>query len=783
MKKQLFTFLTAFLLTLNFCSCEKNEKTEEKAVTGSSSSVSESEVSETEDNNSNKKKIVHENDESRKIKEYYISDTNFDTSVLNGVADVKSNGTDIWSIVFSDQKVTVCHMDVNGKLIRNDEISMNAEKKYLNSFISSDGSYYYSFKSNISGKVQTYFGYVDPNDGNVTISDDFKLDFIDFAADNENIYLHSRQNDSGKEKISVLDKKGNLISEENLFEGHDRLAGDGLFEHDGQICLLYRDYSENSDTPDKKMIPVSKLSELESSIKVELPPDEKYLPCFLKDYDLYYFGNTRVFGCKINGDKTEVTKISELLNSDTMEFRFSESNGTIVPINADQFFHIGFLDSPSESSVHAFKKADEKYLEELNERSIVSIGADLEGKGAYKVSDIYEKIRIFNSTQDDCIVVLQDMAFKQQSFETRITEDVENGKNPDIIIYNMNITDLRKLASQNKFADIKELMKDDEDIKFEDINPSIAELCMMNGKMFTVFPEYDLEVLSANSSLYSENEITPAGLLDISSENNSNAINAMFPESVPDSVISAYIKDHVDYEQKKCDFENDDFRNLLSAFYKMKKNNVFDPYDHSLAQKSFSELAASVFSDFADSEKKYVLSLNRYESPFITAEFEAESGEKMALLNFPSSEVKQLVEPHFAISVFETCPDKTSAWRFVRNYLSDSYQKTLRYPVMKNAIENYISMMSDTSQKDNYIFDSYHCKDEEKAKEAAQLYRDIIYSPATINYNYCLSSSHEQRTNLLNIIIGQIDRYLNDELTLSDTVSAIQFGVDEYLNS
>ena len=780
MKKHYFALLTAFLLTFYLCSCNKSENT---VSTDSSSSVSETKMPETEAVSTGSEKIIHENDESRKIKEYYVSDTNFDTSVLNGVADVKSNGTDIWSIIFSDQKVSVCHMDVSGKLIRNDEISMNAEKRFINSFIAADGLYYFSFKSNNSGKVQTYFGYVKPDEGIVTISDDFKYDFIDFAADSEKIYLHSRQNDTGKEKITTLDRTGNVLSEEKLFEGHDKLAGDGLFEHDGQICLLYRDYSENTGNPDKKMIPLSNLSELEKSIKVDLPPDEKYLPCSLKDYDLYFFGNTRVFGVKINGDKTEIKKINELLMSDTMEFRFSESTGTIVPINADQVFHIGFLDGPSESSVHALKKADEKYLEELNTRSIVTLGADLEGKGAYKISDIYEKIRIFNSTQDDSFVVLKDMAFKQQSFETRITEDVVSGTNPDVIIYNMNITDLRKLASQNKFADLKEIMKDDEEIKFEDINPSVSELCMLDNKMFMIFPEYDLEVLSTRNSACSEKELTSEDFLKICSEEKGSAINGMFPETITDSMISAYLKDHVDFSGKKCDFENDDFKNLLSSLYEMRKNNIFSKDDHSLAEKSFSELASSVFSDFAASSEKYALSMNRYESPFISAEFEAQTGEKMHLVNYPSSKVKQLVEPHFTISVFETCPDKASAWRFIRNYLSDSYQKTLRYPVMKNAIENYVSMMSDTKSKDNYVFDSYHCKDEKEAKEASELYSEIIYSPAAINYNYSLSSSFKQRTNLMNIIMEQTEKYYNDTQSLTDTVSSIQNRVEEYLNS
>lgn len=780
MKKHFFAFLTAFLLTFNLCSCENNKN---KSVTQTVTSVSEAQTSGTEAVSSSHEKVKHENDESRKIKEYYVNDTNFDTSVLKGVADVKSSGTDIWSIVFSADKVSVCHMDANGKIIRNDEISADSEKKFLNSFIASDGSYYYSFKTNSSGKEKTYFGYVGSDEGNVIVSDDFKFDFIDFAADNEKIYLHSMANDSGKEKITVLDKKGNVISEEKLFEGHDKLYGDGLFDHDGQICLLYRDYSADPETPDKRMIPLSDISAPEKSIKVELPPDEKYLPCSLKDYDLYYFGNTRVFGLRINGDKTEISKINELLMSDSMEFRYTEFTGTIVPINENQVFHIGFLDSPTESSVHAFKKADEKYLEELNERSIVTLGADLEGKGAYRVSDIYEKIRLFNSTQDDCFISLKDMAFKQQSFETRITEDVESGTNPDVIIYNMNITDLRKLAAKNKFADLKEIMKDDENVRFDDINPSISELCMQDGKMFMLIPEYDMEVLYADSSAYGDKELSSEKFSEICSSDKGSAMNAMFPETVSDSLISAYLKDRVDFISKKCDFENDDFKNLLSALYEMKKNNLFTSDDHSLAQKSFSELSASVFRNFTSGSPKYVLSVNRYESPFIASEYEAQTGAKMNLVNFPSGDVKQLVEPHFAVSVFENCADKASAWRFIRNYLSDSYQKTLRYPVMKNAIENYVSMMSDTSLKDNYVFDSYHCKDEEEAKKAAEVYRDIIYSPAAINFNYCLSSSYAQRTNLMSIITEQTEKYFNDSQSLSDTVSSIQKGVEEYLNS
>ncbi len=778
MKKQIITFLTAFLMTVMYCSCEKNDKT--PAADQSTPVIGSSEI---HDDSSTAEKKRYENDESRKIKEYYIQDQDIDTSALKGVVDVKSNGTDIWSVVFSAQNVFIDHMDVEGKQISKSTIDIDSEKSFVNSFISSDGTFYYSIKTKASGKVQTYFGYVDHNDENVIISDDFKYDFTDFAADDEKIYLHSRINENRTEKIIILDKKGDFISEEMLFEGNDKLSGDGLFEHDGQICLLYRDYSSNTSVPDKKMIALSSVNDPESSIRVELPPDEKYIPCSLKDYDLYYFGNTRVFGCRINGDKTEITKINELLMSETMEFRFSEFTGTIVPINADKVFHIGYLDSPSESSVHAFRKADEQYLDELNGRSIVTLGADLEGKGAYKVSDIYEKIRIFNSTQDDCLICLKDMAFKQQSFETRITEDVENGTNPDMIIYNMNITDLRKLASQNKFADIKELMKNDENIRFEDINPSVSELCMMNGKMFTLFPEYDLEVLCAENSAYSNSDLSSADFMEICSSYKADALNGMFPETLPDSLISAYIKDHVDFEGKKCDFENDDFRNLLLSLYEMKKNNVFVSEDNSLAQKSFSELSASVFSQFASGSSDTAMSLNRYESPFISAEFEAESGEKMNILNFPSTDVKQLVEPHFAVSVFETCPDKGSAWRFIRNYLSDSYQKTLRYPVMKNAIDNYVSMMSDITGKDNYVFDSYHCKDAAEAQKAAELYKEIIYSPAAVNYNYCLSSSYAQRTNLMNVITDQTEKYFSDSQSLSDIVSMIQKEVGEYLNS
>lgn len=778
MKKQFISFIAAFSLAFSFCSCEKKQKT---VVTDSDTSVSD--TSETKENGSKKEKTRYENDESRKIKEFYIRDTNFDAVDFKGVSDVKSNGTDIWALFFSEENTTVCHMDLTGKIVGKDEIKMNGEKKFLDSFISSDGSFYYSVKCKDSGQEKTYFGYVDPVKGNVIISDDFKYDFFDFAADRENIYLHSRSDAGKAEKLVKLDNSGNFVSEVNLFEGNSRLSGDGLFDHEGQIWLLYRDFSENTDTPDKRMIPVEKISDPDESIKVDLPPDEKYLPCSLKDYDFYYFGNTRVFGCKINGDKTEVTKINELLMSETMEFRFSEWTGTIVPIDSQHVFHIGYLDSPSESTVHAFIKADEEYLDDINGRSIVTLGADLEGKGCYKVSDIYEKIRIFNSTQDDCFIMLKDLAFKKQSFETRITEDVDSGTNPDIIFYNMNITDLRKLASQNKFADLKSLIDNDSEINFEDINPSISELCMSDGKMYTLFPEYDLEILSAKNSVLSDNSISPEKFLNLCTDNTGEVLNAMFPDTVPDSLISAYLKDHMDFSGKKSDFDNDEFKTLLNSLKEMNKNNVFLSGDNSLAQKSFSELSAFVFGNFADKSSKYALSLNRFESPFIPNEFEAASGDKMNIINFPSTEVKQLVEPHFGLSVFESCPDKASAWRFIRNYLSDSYQKTLRYPVMKNAIENYVSMMSDTSKKDNYISESYHCTDSNEAKDAAQLYRDIICSPAAINYNYSLSSSFVQRTNLMNIIIDEVNKFLNDKTDVSETASAIQSKVNEYLNS
>lgn len=259
----------------------------------------------------------------------------------------------------------------------------------------------------------------------------------------------------------------------------------------------------------------------------------------------------------------------------------------------------------------------------------------------------------------------------------KLNIDLATGNIPDILISDFYNISFFSYKDKNIFFDLNDFLDKDLEIKKDDYMENVINSLSVDNELMAITPSFSIHTMIGKSELFKDLE-----LFNIESVMNLAKDKGYSVFDVDIDFLLAYMSyisssKFIDYNNKKCFFDNDEFKNLLE-FIKINANDCKEDY-------LLSQYRLSSFLDFHE--------ISRFEEKDI--------------LGFPSykDDSISLLDVNFAISICKQSKNKDIAWEFTRRFLLDEYQDNLLFdsPVKKSALKQ----MEEIAVKGSVVEDEY----------------------------------------------------------------------------
>lgn len=245
---------------------------------------------------------------------------------------------------------------------------------------------------------------------------------------------------------------------------------------------------------------------------------------------------------------------------------------------------------------------------------------------------------------------------KSYSSSDLLTTALLGGEQIDAICADKNI-DVSPFASKGILTDLTQYINEDDYVR------SVLDAMKQNGKLYEIPFDFDVESAVAKKKLWNSDP-------DTSFEHISEKANALGCRIPFDYTMDSYgfitfiMSKYVDFENKTCSFDSDDFKNLIEF---MKSYN-----------KSVSKLTNEQLYDAFKNDDMLVMATGF--SSFDQLDYlESDVGDEIEFIGFPSDEENfHIAVPRSTFSIVDGSKSKNEAVKFVKKCVSyDSFVTTL----------------------------------------------------------------------------------------------------------
>ena len=438
-------------------------------------------------------------------------------------------------------------------------------------------------------------------------------------------------------------------------------------------------------------------------------------------YDLFFVNPHGIYGWKAEGNVSE-----ELINWKDAESR------------AEYEFIVASPDELLLRDGEILKKADAARLSELNSKKLITV-ATLNGEYIKHLAND------FNSENNDCRILIKDYLRGEDEIEEvesasqKLAEDMKNGAVPDIVMFDD--LDLSEAVLKGQFEDLKKYVDSDPELNMSDFRENIIEEFTYNGILYTIPGCFKYD------SLFTAFPVSDWDYDDLISVEKTTG--HMFDYWMDDTdtlmkmLTGSYATEHVDLENRKCDFANDVFAGLLD-FIRDNSGEDYQLVDYDINCCSVDRINEYITMTMSDYGKMYP------------------SG-------YPSSDkARSRVIPGYSFGISSDCECKEEAWKFIRTVLKeDAYDYIERYSdvayIRKSVVEE------DIKQEEMFL-ERFNRTDDVDIDE----YREFINRPVFSDTLY---------RGVMNIINKETKPYFEGDISSEEAAENIQSKVTGYLNS
>lgn len=567
-----------------------------------------------------------------------------------------------------------------------------------------------------------------------------------FPGKENDFYFIQKYNNGGtKINISVYNEKGEILRCSELSNSTEDVTIKGAFEYQGKDYLIY-DYYESGSISSY----ASEVDYSEDKLKGRMM--KGILGICNDDQGLYYYTDDGIIKYSGNDNNNIIINWldSDIINPVSIVCKENDSRYYCIT-NDQAGYHLLQLD-----------KADEETMKKIKNKQIIQLaGVDLH------IGYINSEIEEFNSTNDNYRIMVTDYSasLSEEDYDEGINNlnlDIVSGKIPDIFIGNADL-DLKVYASKGLFTDLNTFIENDKSFSRSYYLENILDCFTYNGKQLMFPLRFRLYSLVGQSSVIGEKQgWTYSEFFELAKTR--NIFWKPTYDMLSEVLIYSNISDFIDYNNKKCYFDNGIFRQIIEY---IAENGTLerskDTNDTEMYSKRYSDgyCCAEIIN-------------TSNPGPIAEIQNGAMSGEKISYKGVPVSDGNgMLAVPYPLIAISEESKSKEGAWEFVKQLISDDYQDIeFALPIKKSSFDRYISQPRFRA--------AYVDRPDGSAYKTKSLTDDDInaFSQAVKNIDHIYSTDSVAGK----IIEEQLLLYLNNEQTVSETVANVQNKVSIYLS-
>ena len=340
----------------------------------------------------------------------------------------------------------------------------------------------------------------------------------------------------------------------------------------------------------------------------------------------------------------------------------------------------------------------------------------------------------------------------------RLNVDLSQNDSLDIL-YITPETDVENYIRKGAFADLSEFLSKDEEINEEDLFECVLSAGSYKNALYMIIPQFSVETVLAKES--EVNGLTGWTIDEFMDFKEAYPDREIFysesREHLFSKILAMNMDDFIDYENKKCSFDCEEFMQLLLFSKQLKEGDYTVDY--------FGELAELFRNNKICLTDISLSSVGTYEYYLRVA-----LGEKATLIGYPSPDREGMACQYpGAYAILKKCRNKDMAWDFIREVLLPEYQDEYVYefPSSRTAFDRAAKKETEKEQATYYLGYSKISVDPVTYEEIEELKCYIDSIEKTMRYD----------NEIMSIIMEEAEYYYNGAKTADEVADIIQSRV------
>lgn len=568
---------------------------------------------------------------------------------------------------------------------------------------------------------------------------------------------------SSSKGLEIYEMDGSLLT---TIESQEVQNGEMYMLHDGSPAFLI--YGERGMYMKTFNVETEELSK-----RIEFPfnaYEYTFYPGSSTDFLLS--GNSGVFS--YNFEDEGMQKVLDFVDSDML----CHNLYSLIEVNEKQFFGCYQEEDTGQTQFGIFNKVDPSTIKDKKVLTLACYWLD---------EDIRRRVVEYNKTSEEYRIRIEDYNLYNTADDysvgmTKMNTDIVSGNTPDIIILTSDMP-VDSYISKGLLADMRPFLENDPELNPEDYSSHIMDLFSQDGKWYQLVPSYYLYTLFGKASeVGSEPGWTLEELQTLRSKKGEDVV--VFSETTQNGLLNYCMlfasSQFINWETGECYFNTPEFIELLEFISEFPKEIDYQElYD----DPDYWEQQETVFRDGRALLMPY--SLSGFQD-FLYCEG-GTFGEKITAIGFPVREgVGSVIMSNGNYAISAKSPYQQEAWEFLRYYLTEEYQTTIRYgwPVLNSAMDTLV----EEAQQAPYYMDEFGNKVEYQESYYING-MEVFLDPLTqqdcervLSFIESAEHTYSYDTAIMNIVAEEAAPFFDGEKTAAEAADIIQSRIFIYVN-
>lgn len=409
-------------------------------------------------------------------------------------------------------------------------------------------------------------------------------------------------------------------------------------------------------------------------------------------YDYYLAGEDGIYGANVGS--SELKSVINFVNSDLDAqgvVRFFET--------ADGQYALQAYGSDTSVQVYLL---DPVAPEDVKEKKELTLG------GYYIDYEVRSEVIRFNKESDQYRISLVDYSkydldtdeYYDSTGLTKMNTDIASGNAPDIMLIGEQMPTDSYIA-KGVFEDLTDRYNNDTEIDKSDFLKNVTDAFLTDGKMYMAVPGFTISGVSGKTKFIGDGkDLSIKKARQIAADRGLKE-GAIFGVIDRDTVLQSAIEfsgdQFIDRETHSCDFNNEQFRQLLE-FVKQ--------FPEAVSEEEYNDYFTQYLGDRAILNIQVINTI--YDYNYMTRDLFGDLN--ITLTGFPSESNKgPAVSPALGLAINSSTSDPDGCWSFVRRFYLPEYQMKMEgcLPVSEKAIDAQGQALIESLKEQREEYEAY----------------------------------------------------------------------------